>query len=141
MADPPKPPPADDLPPEPPKRDRPSLSEQLEIPANVPMQPIGADEENGIFTPASLQRFQAASGGGILLSPGDSGPAVEELHRELEALGLLDAEQLSFEDGHYGEYTEEAVRAFQEACGFLPTGRVDNRTRGQLRQAARDQGA
>ena len=128
-----------DEPKQPPKPERPSISEQTEIPANVPMTPIGADEELGIFTPASLQRHKSVSAGGILLTPGDSGNAVVELQRELAILGLLD-EPLQDEFGQYGERTEEAVRVFQDANGFLATGKVDNRTRTALRVAARDRG-
>ncbi|MBS2030032.1 MAG: peptidoglycan-binding protein [Deltaproteobacteria bacterium] len=129
-----------DEPKRPPKPERPSISEQTDIPANVPMTPIGADEELGIFTPASLQRHKAVSGGGILLSTGDYGNAVVELQRELVVLGLLE-EPLEDENGKYGARTEEAVRVFQEANGFLVTGKVDNRTRGALRTAARARGA
>jgi len=113
-----------------------SISQQLEIPANVPMHPLIDDEELGLFTPASLQRHQAQSGGGILLAPRDTGPAVFELQKELRALGLLEDEE--DEPGVYGPDTEQAVCAFQEANGFVDTGKVDNRTRARLRQAFRD---
>lgn len=119
---------------------RPSIAEQTDIPSTVPMTPLVDDEDLGVFTPAALQRYQAQSGGGILLSPGDSGPAVEQLQRELRALGLLE-DPLAEKPGSYGTDTEAAVRTFQEANGFVPTGKVDNRTRGMLREAARARGA
>lgn len=119
--------------------ERPSISEQTEIPAAVPMTPLVDDEDMGIFTPASLQRYQAQSGGGILLAPGDSGPAVEQLQKELRTLGLLD--EVTEGEGTFGADTEQAVRTFQEANGFVSTGKVDNRTRGILREAARARGA
>jgi len=114
-----------------------SISEQIEIGADVPMEPLVSAEDVGIFTPAALQRYQVRQGS-ALLARGDSGPAVEELQRELRALDLLPWDEEFEEDGVYGDQTADAVRAFQEDHGLAPTGSCDVRTRQQIRESAAD---
>jgi peptidoglycan hydrolase-like protein with peptidoglycan-binding domain len=137
MADPPKRTSPDPLFDNTPPRDR-SLSSQTEIGADVPMEPLISGAELGLFTPAALQRAVARQAMPPL-SPGDSGPNLAALQRELCALGLLDAEQDELEPV-YGSQTTSAIRQFQEANALPVTGAADGFTRARLSTAARARG-
>jgi hypothetical protein len=71
------------------------------------------------------------------LQSGDSGPEVDELHQQLAALGY----QVNTA-GPFDEYTEQAVRSYQEYCGLEATGVADANLREYLFAAAQyDQSA
>lgn len=138
MSAPTKPPPEDELPaPDDEDAEPASISEQSEIGADVPMAPLIPEDAVGMFTPASIQRYQMRQGS-ALLARGDSGPAVLELQRELRALDLLPVGEDFYEEGVYGDQTAEAVRAFQEDHGIPPTGSCDVTTRHLIRAQAND---
>src|SRR4051812_44370522 len=75
-----------------------------------------------------------------ILGPGDSGPAVADVHAALRSLGLLPpvpdgAGEASATDGVYDEATELAVRAFQQRRGLSVDGRVGEETYRALSEA------
>ena len=117
-----------------PPRDR-SISAQTEIGADVPMEPLVSGADLGLFTPAALQRAVARQAMPAL-APGDSGPHLVTLQRELCAVGLLDAQEQELE-ATYGPQTTSAIRQFQEANALPVTGAADGFTRARLSTAAR----
>ncbi len=58
------------------------------------------------------------------LNPGDNNDEVQTMQARLEALGYLEGEY----DGYYGTYTQDCVRAFQQANGLTVTGVADSET-------------
>ena len=106
-----------------------------EIGSDVPMEPLVADADLGLYTPAALQRAVARQAMPPL-APGASGPNLAALQRELCALGLLDAEAQALE-AVYGPQTASAIRQFQEANALPTTGAADGFTRARLSTAAR----
>lgn len=67
---------------------------------------------------------------GLPLKPGDSGPAVTDLHRRLLRAGHLCDGEI------FGDDTEQAVRAFQRSRGLEIDGVVDRHTWSALVEAA-----
>jgi hypothetical protein len=65
------------------------------------------------------------------LSAGDSGSAVETLQQALKQLGLYDGAV----DGDFGQGTEDAVVAFQNAHNLTPDGIVGQETADAINQA------
>lgn len=73
----------------------------------------------------------APSPGAMVLSPGASGPAVADLQQQLRDAGYLDGPVTGF----YGNFTEQAVRQFQQEKGLPVTGTVTVETLKELEAA------
>lgn len=68
------------------------------------------------------------------LKPGDKGPLVAELQRELESIGC-DVKALDPATSPFGPMTEKAVKTFQENKFLLPTGIANARLQAQIKNS------
>ena len=82
---------------------------------------------------ASKPPGTATPGGQSTLRPGDSGPAVLALQRQLGSLGYW----LGTPDGTYGDLTQQAVVALQKAAGLPRDGVFGPRSAAALARAIR----
>lgn len=86
-----------------------------------------AVNEHPVHTPA----------GDHVLKAGASNPAVGDLQRQLNALGITDADQRPLRtDDHFGDHTRFAVKTFQRTHGLAADGEVGPQTLQALRRAA-----
>ncbi|WP_127487910.1 C40 family peptidase [Paenibacillus ehimensis] len=76
--------------------------------------------------------YSAAAQTPTVLSQGISGTAVTELQHNLRSLGYFTYPNAT---GYYGQYTVQAVRAFQQAYSLPMTGAADGTTRTALSRA------
>ncbi len=95
----------------------PELLEENSMTVSLPQ----ADPSSAVSEPQSTVSYPE-------LSQGDSNEDVLALQTRLDELGYLDTEY----DGHYGEYTANCVRDFQEANGLPATGVADQATQAAL---------
>ncbi len=76
--------------------------------------------------------YAAAAQSPAVLSQGLSGATVTELQQNLQSLGYFTYPKAT---GYYGQYTAQAVRAFQQAYSLPMTGAADGTTRTALSRA------
>lgn len=87
-------------------------SKLLPAPGDVAQIPASQEPEPPIATPPPTE--PTVPPGPPILRPGIEGPAVSQLQKELTALGYYQGAI----DGGYGEFTQNAVRAFQSDRGL-----------------------
>jgi len=83
------------------------------------------------LSPEAFRAQEAMTGFTGLLKVGDSGQLVFLIQKYLDRLGY----EIML-DGIYKEYTEAAIKDFQEKQGLLPTGSVDRQTLQKLYSAS-----
>jgi X-Tfes, XVIPCD/Putative peptidoglycan binding domain len=97
---------------------------------------VGRDQVQGHHVASAAPQHSDTSGG--VLKRGGHGVEAQNLQKALERLGYNDAQGRPLKiDGDFGQNTECAVRAFQQAHGLPVDGVVGHDTREALRQAER----
>ncbi|MRH01954.1 peptidoglycan-binding protein [Xanthomonas sontii] len=90
--------------------------------------------------PAETHSAKSAAMADGLLKQGERGNDVEALQRQLNRMGVRDAQGKALaEDGRFGEHTREAVVAFQKQRGLTQDGIVGRDTRAGLAAAEQAQ--
>lgn len=115
---------------------------QLRDPSGTPISPQRFWDEGRAHEGGGGVRPVTGGGGAELLRQDSRGESVRTLQESLDTLGIRDARGQALQaDGIFGQRTDEAVRAFQQANGLKVDGIVGRDTNAALETALERQRA
>ncbi|MBO9826958.1 peptidoglycan-binding protein [Xanthomonas sp. A2111] len=118
-----------------------ALRAKPEFQVRTPLHGNGeAPAQQASTAPPEAHGAKSAAMADGMLKQGERGNDVEALQRQLNRMGVRDAQGKTLaEDGRFGEHTREAVLAFQKQRGLTQDGIVGNDTRAGLAAAEQAQ--